>query len=200
VTRCKACSANTASVKDGDSCNYCPTDQIPSESRSSCEECSEDEYAFPGNSTCTKRSACTNNDYFARYEPCSNSQRKQVFEWITPKFCAGGVSLPENRTVECSRCEGGYYNKEGTCFQCPEGTYRGDNELNDAECHKCAAGTAPQIGNSTRPDISDKNIFSTACVSDSSLINNCATDGWKLSATALYSGDLHYGFINYYCL
>ena len=121
VETCTKCPLGTFNDKTGQSsCKPCPTDTFSDEiGLTQCKACPDGKYATLGASSCQIRPACIAKDYSERYTPCKNGKRQLVYEWVSPKYCQGGISLPPNKeNQECNQCSKGLYRKDDVCTRC----------------------------------------------------------------------------------
>jgi|LauGreDrversion2_3_1035106.scaffolds.fasta_scaffold216391_2 hypothetical protein len=76
-----------------------------------CQPCPANQYSLPGMLTCLPRPTCTAFDYTPVFSQCrASGKRDKSFEWLLPRICMGGISLPpQHKDVDCAPCEKGQY-------------------------------------------------------------------------------------------
>mmetsp|Transcript_23510 Transcript_23510/g.56069 ORF Transcript_23510/g.56069 Transcript_23510/m.56069 type:complete len:1164 (+) Transcript_23510:103-3594(+) len=186
-TECRDCPAGKQSGKGSDRCNTCEENTAWDSRHGVCKTCGANEYALAGATKCTERPTCTRQDWVKRFSDCRKKGNKHVrdmhFEWLEPKVCMGGASLPTaENDVECESCGPGRVRKGNECVYCPVGKFSGEEE---EECKSCPAGSeAPLLRVYEVWDEWPRGM-TTGC------IGQCGTEGWRLHEGAIDSGVHH---------
>lgn len=136
-------------------CTICPKDTFSLKGATSCTPCPSGEFSFEGSSKCQSKKRCTNLDYFQYHSPCKYGQRNLIYQWLTPKLCEEGDSLPHMVYNRPCLCPIGKYKKGDQCLACEKpGTYLTSSN----QCEKCSKGTAGirQVYHSNFDEIPEK--------------------------------------------
>uniref|UniRef100_A0A1I8FC49 Integrase catalytic domain-containing protein n=1 Tax=Macrostomum lignano TaxID=282301 RepID=A0A1I8FC49_9PLAT len=160
VYSCQSCHPGYSSAIGAPKCSKCQANTY-STSGQSCQACPAGQYSGPGAASCKPKPACAASDYalFYAQSPCTVANNYQVtrpsYNWIQPKVCDAGVSLPSNSGAGGNSnlpasCKGVYCNpgmraaaangeKDPLqCEACPEGQY---SDGNSTVCQPCPAKT-----------------------------------------------------------
>ena len=84
-----------------------------------CQPCPANQYSLKGMLMCLPRPTCTALDYTPVFSECrASGKRDKFFEWLLPKICMEGISLPpQHKDVDCAPCEQGQYRQ--VCVPAP---------------------------------------------------------------------------------
>eukprot|EP00004_Rigifila_ramosa_P003275 TRINITY_DN1349_c0_g1_i1.p1 TRINITY_DN1349_c0_g1~~TRINITY_DN1349_c0_g1_i1.p1 ORF type:complete len:881 (-),score=144.00 TRINITY_DN1349_c0_g1_i1:82-2571(-) len=196
---CTPCSpGHYADVSGLGECRVCPRDTyMPDYGAETCLPCGPDYYSDYGATVCMPRNACTANDRYIQYTPCtpvpgSEPTRTGTWVWKQPQTCldtCAGCGLPPSTgPVPCEPCNPGFdRNTDAICVNCPIGYHRADAE---ADCTPCGAGTAAvpemyyEYFNEPLPAE-----MSTQCFAEDP--NECAHTGWTFAGDYVDSGTGH---------
>lgn len=160
-TFCTPCPEGYYSEEKGSfKCNICPKDHFSTTGSNKCSPCPQGEYSFEGASKCYSKKKCSNLDYYQYHSPCKYGQRSLIYQWLSPKLCEEGDSLPHTVYNRPCLCPIGKYKKGDQCLACDKpGTYLSSSN----QCEKCSKGTAgiKQIFHSNFDEIPEK--WKTEC-------------------------------------